>query len=257
MPMTKPPLIGITMYFVPDRELGPGQRIRGVEGQDLLASTADYARGVEQAGGTPVLVPPTLQPESMPRTLLHLSGLLFAGGEDVAPAWYGRPAEVGLGTRIPERDAFEFLLLAEAIRQGLPVLAVCRGMQLVNIHFGGTLVQDLPSERGAIDHSSRSAGSKWASSHRVQPEAGSVLASLYASVNGPLWVNSFHHQAVERVGEGLSVTARAEDGLVEALESHEGSVLAVQWHPEMMFEHAPAQMAPFRWLVERAEMRSQ
>ncbi len=250
------PLIGITMYFVPDRELGPGQRLRGVEGQDLLASTADYARGIDLAGGIPFLVPPTLRPESVPTTLSHLDGLLLAGGEDVAPTWYGRPNEAGLGPRVPERDTFEFRLLAEALRQGLPLLAICRGMQLVNVHFGGTLVQDLPASRGAIDHASRSAGTKWAGAHRVQPEPGSGLARLFPEKDGPLWVNSFHHQAVERVGEGLSVAARAEDGLVEALETPGGSLLAVQWHPEMMFEQAPAQLAPFRWLMERAERRN-
>lgn len=247
------PIIGISMYLAPDRELSPGTRLRGLEGQDLVLSTTDYAHGIEQAGGIPFLIPPVLGNDTIEGVVASLDGVLLTGGEDISPMHYGRPAEAGIGRRVPERDEFELKLLRTALARKKPVLAICRGMQLVNVFFGGTLVQDISHAPGSIDHQGLATASKWAPSHRIQVHAGSALAGIFSNPETPLWVNSFHHQAVDHIGEGLNVTAHSEDGLIEAMESKDGSVLTLQWHPEMMFGHMPTQIAPFRWLVERAE----
>lgn len=241
------------MYFVPDRELGQGGRLRGMNGQDLLVSTADYARGIASAGGIPVLVPPVLDRESSIRLVSKLDGLLFAGGEDVSPIHYGQPARAGIGRRIPERDEFELGFLRIAFELEKPVLAICRGMQLVNVFFGGTLIQDLEGDRASVDHRGDSSQCKWAPVHRVNIVSESSLSRLLAGAGEALWVNSFHHQAVDRPGEGLEPAARSEDGIVEALENAQKRVLGIQWHPEMMFERFPEQLAVFKWLVSQAE----
>jgi len=191
----------------------------------------NYARSLEGAGLVPLVVPPLTDPTCAGAILDSAGGLLLTGGEDVDPSRYGAPPHPKLGTTNPQRDATELALLAAARDRRLPVLAICRGIQLLDVACGGTLYQDLPSERpSAIEHDSH--GERSARTHGVTITAGSRLAA--ATGAAAMQVNSYHHQAADRVGAGLLVTAVADDGVVEAVEVDDPAwwVVAVQWHPE-------------------------
>jgi gamma-glutamyl-gamma-aminobutyrate hydrolase PuuD len=190
---------------------------------------APYRAALEAAGLTPVQITPA------ERTALDgLYGLVLCGGSDVNPALYGEPPHP-LTEHGPDdgRDGMECELLDQAIRRELPVLGICRGMQLINVHHGGSLIQHLET---AIDHSTDPPkGARHIPVHPVELDPASLLASITASHR--LEVNSRHHQAVGSLGAGLQVTAWAPDGVAEALECPERAFfVAVQWHPEEGFE---------------------
>lgn len=191
----------------------------------------NYVRSLEGAGLVPLIVPPLADPDRAGEILDVAAGLLLTGGEDVDPKLYGAPRHPRLGETNPTRDATELALLEAARVRQLPVLAICRGIQLLNVAYGGTLYQDLPSERpSAIRHDQPD--DRAARTHDVTIAAGSRLAAATGAVT--MAVNSYHHQAVCRVGAGLRVTATAPDGVVEGLESDDPAwwVVSVQWHPE-------------------------
>lgn len=215
-------------------------------GLDIDLYLADYARRILEAGGLPLHLPLDGDP---PMYLPHLDGLLLSGGADVTPSVYGAEPD-GNGDYQALRDRLELELVHGARRRDLPVLGICRGLQLVNVAAGGTLHQHVPDHaRYDVDPDRRV--------HEVRLEPESVLGALYGGTGatgrpedpgGGLRVNSLHHQTVDRVGRGLRVVARAADGTVEGLESDDGGVLAVQWHPEML----PTTEPVFGWLVDRA-----
>ncbi len=194
----------------------------------------DYVQAVLAAGGLPIalsMYDPAIDPEGVAAQLALCDGLLLSGGNaDVDPSTYDEPRRPELGITTPDRDAHELALLAEARRRGIPVLGICRGIQVVNVAYGGTLYQDLPSQFGQTQNHVQT-------SHRSEPHHEVAVAEgsrLSAMVGGRVGVTSFHHQAVKDVGEGLAVVARADDGLVEAVEATDHPwLLAVQWHPEM------------------------
>lgn len=160
-------------------------------------------------------------------------GILFAGGEDVDPSFYGEPRKYESVQTDRARDEFELALLDEALTRRLPILGVCRGIQMINVKFGGTLYQDLKGDTG-IEQEHKQQGARGDPAHSVtltDPE--SRLAEAF---QGSCRVNSLHHQAIKRLGRGLKVTAHSEDGLVEAVEAADDYpfLLAVQWHPEEM-----------------------
>ena len=213
--MTKP-LVGVT--------LGDGERPR------LHAMREEYLRSVEQAGAVPVVLPP-VDPGDVPPLLERLDGVLLSGGVDVDPVLYGQAAHPRLGKVNRRRDDFELALTREALRRDVPILAICRGHQVLNVATGGTLVQDIPSLVGrAMEHDA--SGPRWRRAHAVEMRSPSRLRDILGQAT--LSVNSFHHQAVDRIGEGLVVTARCpEDGIVEGLEMPSRRfAVAVQWHPE-------------------------
>lgn len=196
-----------------------------------------YAQSVLAAGGLPVYVPLDVDPRPY---LDHLDALVLTGGADVEPGRYGHQPD-GNGHYEPERDDLELGLLAAAVDRQVPVLGICRGLQVLNVLTGGTLHQDVPPHaRYDLDPGE--------AVHRVAFEPGTVLHGLYGAGTE---VNSLHHQSVDRLGAGLVVAARADDGTVEGLEVPGADVLAVQWHPEMR----PAAEPVFAWLVERARAR--
>ncbi|MGH9020081.1 MAG: gamma-glutamyl-gamma-aminobutyrate hydrolase family protein [Acidimicrobiales bacterium] len=204
---------------------------------------SDYPGSVAAAGGLPVELSRDADVDGV---VERLDGLVLSGGADLDPAHYGADHEEGLGALEIDRDEWEFSLLAAARRRSLPVLAICRGFQLVNVAFGGTLRQDVTIDEGAGHPQWEVDGRK--TTHEVRVEAGSMTSTLLPES----WpVNSLHHQTVDTVGAGLVVSARASDGVVEGLETPEGDVLAVQWHPELLTKPDPT----FAWLVREANAR--
>jgi putative glutamine amidotransferase len=190
----------------------------------------DYVRSVERAGAVPVILPP-VDPGDVGALLDRLDGVLLSGGVDVDPALYGQAPHPKLGRVDRRRDDFEIALVREALRRDSPVLAICRGQQVLNVATGGTLVQDIPSSlERAVGHDGT--GPRCRRTHRVAVARGTRLREILGQDVAS--VNSFHHQSVDAVGEGLVVSARCpEDGVVEGLEMPSRAfVLAVQWHPE-------------------------
>ena len=199
-----------------------------------VRTNAAYVRALEAAGLVPIVLPP-LDAANAARALDAVSGLVLTGGEDVAPQRYGEAPHRALGTINEARDAFELALIGAARARGLPTLAICRGIQVLNVALGGTLVQDIPSQcPSALPHAPP--GSRAARVHEVHVAPATRLAdALNARC---VRVNSVHHQAIARVALGLRVTARAPDGIIEAAE-WEGDdwwAVGVQWHPEELID---------------------
>ncbi len=201
----------------------------------------DYVRSVERAGAVPVILP-SVDAGDAGTLLDRIDGVLLSGGADVDPALYGQAPHPKLGRVDRRRDDFEIALVREALRRDTPVLAICRGQQVLNVATGGTLVQDIPSTLAtAVEHDGT--GRRWRRSHRVAIAPGTRLREILGlDVTS---VNSFHHQCVDVVGKGLVVSARCpEDGVVEGLEMPSRAfVLAVQWHPES-FRGRPGSFQP-------------
>lgn len=237
------PLIGLTTYR---------QRSQtGVWDVEAAFLPAEYFDAVNRAGGIAVLIPPQeIDAEGAKRIMSGLDGVVICGGRDVNPAAYGQ--EAGEFTDKPDlkRDALELALYEVAIAEGVPFLGICRGQQVLNVNRGGTLIQHLPDVVGSTKYQLGNANFNMA---EIDVEPGSLLAK---SLGGDTKVTGavYHHQAIDRVGEGLTVVARSEDGIIEgiALTEHPFG-LAVQWHPE----HTPEDNRLFESLIAAAnEYRS-
>ena len=191
----------------------------------------DYEEAVRRAGGEPVIIEPATEtPEDVVR---RHHGVLLAGGGDVLPSLYGEIAHATFSASEPGRDEFELALSRGALDAGLPLFAICRGIQVLNVSRGGTLVQDIPSELPSpLPH--RIAEPRFAIAHDISVMQDSLLDRLLpARAGAPCLVNSRHHQAVKQLGAGLAVTALAPDGVIEAIEDPSRPFcLGVQWHPE-------------------------
>jgi putative glutamine amidotransferase len=200
--------------------------------QPAVLLPLNYVEAVQRAGAMALLLPPDPLLVERPEGLLELlDGLLLAGGADIDPALYGQRAHAETQETVPERDAFEVALTRSAIERDIPVLGICRGMQLINVALGGSLSQHLPEHLGHEEHR-KVIGSFDGSDHDVELlEDTLAMRVIGASRHG---TKSHHHQGVDRVGDGLLVSATASaDGLVEAVELPGRSfVLGVQWHPE-------------------------
>ena len=223
------------------------QRDRGLRREDSLTGR-NYSEAVALAGGVPLMVA-NLDPELAEGCLEGIDGVLFTGGGDIDPSFFGREPEPQLGRVDLERDEFELALYRAARARGLPILGVCRGIQLINVAEGGTLHQHLPAQSEMVQHDQ--VAIEGAPSHAVTLEHGSLLANRLGRVE--MRVNSYHHQGIELLGEGLQAVGHTGDGLIEALEGAAGApLLAVQWHPEMSFRAYPENLLPFEWLMEAA-----
>ncbi|GAA5201747.1 gamma-glutamyl-gamma-aminobutyrate hydrolase family protein [Microbacterium jejuense] len=214
-------MIGLTTYLE--------QTTQGVWDVRAAFLPQQYFDGVTSSGGIAVLLPPQPDPEEAAEAVLDgLDGLVLTGGLDVEPALYGAARHPLTDPARPDRDAWELALFRGAERRGLPVLAICRGLQLVNVARGGTLHQHLPEALGTERY--RIGGGVFAV-NEVVVDDDSRLAELVGP--GGLSVHSYHHQGIDRLGEGLVASARTDDGLVQAFESAgDGYVVGVQWHPE-------------------------
>ena len=215
----------------------------------------DYLESVRRAGGEPVEV--AVGSEAPDQLLARVDGLLLTGGGDVDPALYGEAAHATFQAAETGRDDYEMALARAAVQQGVPLLAICRGMQVLNVAMGGTLVQDIPSEiPGALDHSVTQPRAQIA--HEVWVSEGSKLATLLAEHmedGETCHVNSRHHQSVKEVAAGFEVTATSPDGVIEAMELPNAAFcVAVQWHPENFWRTGEFREL-FEGLVQAANAR--
>lgn len=224
-----------------------GRRAASVSGLRFAATVAAEALGdaVFAAGGEPLVLHggPRAELSGLPQRLARFDGVLMPGGSDLDPAHYGQQPHPRTQPDHPEQDELDLAVARAVIDLDLPTLAVCRGLQVLNTVCGGTLDQHLAE--GSVDHLD--------ARHAVTPAPGSRLASVVGT--GSFEVSSYHHQAVDRLGRSLTVVARAADGCVEAVEHTDADVLAVQWHPEDLFDTSRQDGALFRDLVERAATR--
>jgi gamma-glutamyl-gamma-aminobutyrate hydrolase PuuD len=227
------PVVGITSYSEEEVRWGPWT-------EPAALVPLSYVRAVERAGGRAFVVPPS--DDAIEETLAALDGMIFSGGNDLDPALYEADPHPETDAVQVERDRAEMALLAAALERDMPVLAVCRGSQVLNVARGGDLVQHLPDTLGQDEH--RPVRGEWAE-HTVRLEPESRVGSL---LGGQTPVKSHHHQGYGRIGEGLRVTGWAEDGTIEALEDpSKRFALGVLWHPE-----EGEDMALFEELVEEA-----
>jgi putative glutamine amidotransferase len=219
-------------------------------GAERQGVNSAYVQSIVAAGAIPLILPPAIGASQAMGALEGIDALLLSGGEDLDPAWYGAPVSPDLGDVDRGRDLFELALFAAARQRGMPILGICRGIQLINVALGGTLWQHLPSERpSVVEHDRRDARST--RTHEVTLQAGSRAAGVLGRT--AMAVNSFHHQGIRELAPPLRASGWAEDGLVEAVEAATGEpwLLAVQWHPEEMIGEAAApERGLFRALVE-------
>ncbi|MBM3138480.1 MAG: gamma-glutamyl-gamma-aminobutyrate hydrolase family protein [Chloroflexi bacterium] len=189
-----------------------------------------YLDAIRNTGGIPVILPLTSSPEDAATLLKKCDGLVMTGGQDVDPMLYGQTATERCGAICHERDEMETYFFHEAIRQNIPVLGICRGLQMINVLLGGTLYQDIPTDTGSqIDHQMKAPYDRTCHSVSILP--GTALDQLLQVEE--MGVNSYHHQGIKDLGEGLDIMAVAEDGIVEAISlPSKKFVWAVQWHPE-------------------------
>ncbi len=237
------PVIGIT---------GRTEQAARLPGSSLFAVAQTYVRAMELGGGAPLIIPPHLEEAELRAIFGRLDGLLLSGGGDVRPTLFGE-ADSGLLWQVDEqRDRAELTLARWALADKLPLLAICRGIQVLNVATGGTLIQDIPTQTASTIPHNTVFRPLSQIAHVVEVAAGSRLAGLVGA--GRVEVNSAHHQAVKDVGAGLVVTARAPDGVIEGLEAPDHPFcIGVQWHPEAMAEDHPEMRRLFAGLAEAAQ----
>lgn len=243
------PIIGITATLKEDTD-AVAERPLG----KFVRTDLDYVEGVAGAGGAPVVLPPVGEERTAKVVVSSLDGLLLSGGSDLDPRFYGEEPALELGPTIPERDVFEMALVGLALRRGIPVFGICRGMQVLNVALGGTLYQDLPSQWDGDVLKHRQATPKWQPTHEVEVSGGSYVSEIMGCE--VVKVNSYHHQGIKDLADGLVVTGRSSDGVVEAVEAADLSerwLLGVQWHAEAMRGAGPQQEALFEAHVSAAE----
>ncbi|HET7089709.1 MAG TPA: gamma-glutamyl-gamma-aminobutyrate hydrolase family protein [Anaerolineae bacterium] len=243
--MTKRPVIGITALAT--RYIDPPH-------SPMYALNQRYVMAVEASGGAPLMVPPDLDETSMQAIFERLDGWVLSGGGDVDPAYYGESPHAALNEVNAERDRLELSFARQAVEADKPVIGICRGVQVLNVALGGSLVQDIPTQQAdSLPHSfdgTRVARDYMA--HPVRIESGSLLREVMGVEQAG--VNSWHHQSVKRVAASLAVVAQSPDGIIEAVEMPgRRFVIGVQWHPEWLYDHQPEMKRLFEALVQAAK----
>jgi putative glutamine amidotransferase len=218
---------------------------------ETYSLTRKYADGVRQAGGVPVMVPHNLDEAALRAVLDRLDGVLLSGGGDIDPALFGEDAHPATCEIEPERDRVELTLARWVVERNMPCLAICRGIQVLNVALGGSLVQDIPSQvPAALPHSfDRQTTPRNYLAHPVKIDPGSQLARVMQREAAR--TNSWHHQSIRQAADRLRVTAVAPDGVIEAVEVPGlRFAIGVQWHPEWLFEERAEHRRLFEGLVK-------
>lgn len=231
------PIIGVTPDVKPTEYIGVRDQ---------------YMQSITLAGGIPVLLPLSAPAEDLDEIVSRLDGVLITGGADVDPALYGAEKSPACGEPRPERDRMEMALLKAIAKYRTPTLAICRGCQIVNVFYGGDLIQDIETELGVPNTVHHQEADYRVVTHDIVVEPGSRLAAICGTED--LHVNSKHHQAVKTLAEGLRLGGRSKnDGIIESFDDPAHPfMLAVQWHPEMLSAERPEALALFKALVEAA-----
>jgi len=242
------PLIGITC----SRVTGGAWGLYSL-GDFMDYTLSEYSQAVLQAGGAPVILPAAQDEKSLERILGSVQGLILSGGPDIHPRWYGEEPLTGLGEVDETLDQIELLAAGLAIKRDLPILGICRGIQVLNVALGGTLYQDIASQAPeSICHNPKT--DKAVNTHTVRIVAGSQLHKIIGK--NEIWVNGKHHQSVKDLAPDLVVTARAKDGMVEAVElPGKPFIVGVQWHPEGTWRDDPYSRKLFSAFVQAARGR--
>lgn len=248
MARSRVPLIGVVGYFISGEE-NFGGHIRGIQGQAFSAFSHDMLMSVYRAGGMPVPLP-VVGDEFIHVQIRSVDAIVFSGGEDIHPSLYGSEIHDRAHRIDPNRDKYETSLMKAALDANIPMLCVCRGMQLLNVVLGGTLYPDIQeAQSSSLSH--WETREPWKSVHPVRIKEGHFAEKILGK--GSIEVNSIHHQAVDRLGSGLEVVAESPDGIPEALVLKDrDNVLAVQWHPEFMAKTDQTALALFNWLSNLA-----
>lgn len=207
----------------------------------------DYVQAIIQNGGIPMIIPINDNHEDLKLLLRNVDGLILSGGYDVYPYHYGEEPHFLLNETNKERDLFEYELLNQALLQEIPILGICRGLQLINTYFGGTLYQDISLSDSFLKHNQ--INNPTLATHSIQIEKESKLYQIIQEEE--YFVNSFYHQVIKRLGEDLKVTATSSDGHIEAIESDKYSLIAVQFHPEMMFRNDEKMNEIFSYFISK------
>ncbi|MBF8437935.1 gamma-glutamyl-gamma-aminobutyrate hydrolase family protein [Halanaerobiaceae bacterium Z-7014] len=217
------PVIGVTLF----------RREKDKSNSKYGTINCNYVRAIVEAGGIPLLIPIVNQPQDIKYYLELIDGLLLSGGQDISPEFYNEEPVDELGEIDPDRDSWELKLFTEAYKKKLPVLGICRGMQLINVALGGSLFQDIYSQYDdSLLHTSSDGES--CAYHKIIIESGSKLEEILCCLDS-LYVNSYHHQALKKPGKNLKVVARSDEGIIEAIEAEDSDqrfLVGVQWHPE-------------------------
>jgi len=217
------PVIGVTLF----------RREKDKSDSKYGTINCNYVKAIVEAGGIPLLIPIVNQPQDIKYYLELIDGLLLSGGQDISPEFYNEKPIEELGEVDPDRDSWELNLFKEAYKKKLPVLGICRGMQLINVALGGSLYQDIYSQHdNSLLHTSINGES--CAYHKVLIEAGSQLEEILCCLDS-LYVNSYHHQALKTPGQKLKIVARSDEGIIEAIEAENSDqhfLVGVQWHPE-------------------------
>jgi putative glutamine amidotransferase len=241
--LTRRPVIGCTTY----------RKLVQQEPPFVIYGVAPaYVEAIVAAGGIPLLIPLGLGDNDLAALVEHLDGLILTGGGDVAPERYGGQRHPAVKDVDNERDRIEFTLVKQIMGRRKPVLAICRGCQLFNVALGGTLWEDIASQKsGALSHDLNNIQPRNHLGHTVNIEAGSALARYLGTTT--TWVNTLHHQGIRELGPGLRITAVAPDGLIEGVEIPDHPyAIGVQWHPEWLVASDPAMLSLFKGLVQVA-----
>ena len=241
------PLIGITA----GKKFHAAKR---AEEQSITISLeTQYIESAARAGAAVIILPGDVDDESTAAAVAALDGVILSGGGDVMPLSYGQEPHLASLLQDPARDAVELAVIKSALAKGIPILGICRGIQILNVAMGGTLIQDIPSQvPTACQHYSRAEGT--IGIHTIDVVPGTLLDRVVAQTTLP--VNSYHHQSIAELGRGLRINARAKDGIIEGVESDDDRpILALQCHPEAAAAVNPAMQALFGWLCDTAKSR--
>ncbi len=212
-----------------------------------------YINSIKRAGGVPLVIPMTTSEEEIAIILNTVDAIVMTGGEDICPSYYGEEPIRAQGEIVPIRDEFDYKLIKMAVNKGLPVLGICRGLQIMNVAFGGTLYQDFPSQNkeSYIKHNQKAPRDY--GTHSITIDSNSLLYQLLGV--SKTYVNSYHHQAIKDLAPGFKISARSADGIVEAIEmTRNDLVLGVQFHPEGFVNSGDDFfLAIFEHLVDKAK----
>ncbi|GAU78940.1 gamma-glutamyl-gamma-aminobutyrate hydrolase family protein [Fusibacter sp. 3D3] len=218
-------------------------------GQERAFVNQEYVTAIELAGGIPLIIPFLKEKALIKKLIMQTDGILITGGVDVSPQYFSEEPLAKLGYIEPELDQFHLDAIEYAEQYNKAIFGICRGLQIINVAFGGTLYQDLSYiDSGTLKHWQDSR--RGARAHQIKMTEGSSLTAIYGEA---LMVNSFHHQCIKTLASGFKVTAKASDEIIEAIESEHGNYkLAVQWHPESMTKDEDHQFKIFEYFIQKA-----